>query len=141
MASKTKTASYHDLIRIFFWFFYFVSDIKTKTANFCDLVRHLFLLLLLGLWLQNGNLLRHNKNCFLFFYYGFKNRCFLFLFMVLISIRKVSITWQIVCCYCFVYSYKIHNRVLITKMALTKLLENTLDICLIKDWDVWWNHS
>ena len=26
--------------------------------------------------------------------------------------------------------------VLITKMALTKSLENTLDICLIKDWDV-----
>ena len=29
--------------------------------------------------------------------------------------------------YCFIYRNKIHNRVLITKTALTKLLENTLD--------------
>ena len=28
--------------------------------------------------------------------------------------------------YCFVYSYKIYNKVLITKAALTKLLEDTL---------------
>ena len=34
---------------------------------------------------------------------------------------------QDACSYCFVYSYKIHNRVLITKTALTKLLKNTLD--------------
>ena len=49
--------------------------------------------------------------------------------MVLISSkgRDVDKTWQDVCSFCFVYSYKIYNRVLITKTALTKLLQNTLD--------------
>ena len=46
--------------------------------------------------------------------------------MVLISKREVSITQLDVCSYCFAYSYKIHNRVLITETAMTKLLENTL---------------
>ena len=35
--------------------------------------------------------------------------------------------WRDVCFFCFVYSYKFYNRVVITKTALTKLLENTLD--------------
>ena len=49
--------------------------------------------------------------------------------MVLISNKGWDIdeTWWDVCSFCFVYSYKIHNRVLITKTALTKLLESTLD--------------
>ena len=61
--------------------------------------------------------------------------------------REFSITWQDVCSYCFIYRFKIHNRVLITKMALTKLLEDTrnesskLKICSTKCWDVWQNHS
>ena len=47
--------------------------------------------------------------------------------MVLISNkgREVDETWRDVCSFCFVYSFKIYNRVLITETALTKLLENT----------------
>ena len=47
--------------------------------------------------------------------------------MVLISNkgREVDETWRDVCSFCFVYSFKIYNRVLITETALTELLENT----------------
>ena len=119
----------------------------------------MFLVLLLGLKLykiQNGNFLRLNENfvscSFTSFiasktdtgsFYG------LFLFVVLISNkgRDVGKTWRDICFFCFVYSYNSYNRVLITKAALTKLQENTLDeslklkICPTKDWDVWQNHS
>ena len=39
--------------------------------------------------------------------------------------REVDETWREVCSFCFVYNFKIYNRVLSTKTALTKLLENT----------------
>ena len=41
--------------------------------------------------------------------------------------RDVDETSLDVCSFCFVYNSKIHNKILITKTALTKLLENTLD--------------
>ena len=49
--------------------------------------------------------------------------------MVLISNkgRDVDETRRDVSSFCFVYSHKIYNRVLITKIALGKLLESTLD--------------
>ena len=58
-----------------------------------------------------------------------KDLYFLFVFMVLISNkgRDVDETRRDVSSFCFVYSYKIYNRVLITKIALGKLLESTLD--------------
>ena len=76
----------------------------------------MFLYLIYGYKIWNGSFLKLTKM-----------RVYLFLLMVLISKRGVSITQQDVCSYCFVYRYKIHNRVLITKTTLTKLLENTLD--------------
>ena len=76
---------------------------------------------------------------YFYFVYGFKNQNqkFLWLHKTFVSCfclwfwfrtREFFITWQEVCSYCFIYSYKIHNRVLSTKiMALKKLLENSLD--------------
>ena len=40
---------------------------------------------------------------------------------------RIDKTWWDVCSFCFVYSYKIHNRVLIKKTALAKLLEHSMD--------------
>ena len=117
---------------------------KAKTRSLYVSIRHLFLAILLCLWLQNQNskflcLDKAFVPCSFTWFMAIKFETgvlwnlltkmgvYLFLFMVLISKREVSITQQDVCSYCFVYRYKIHNRVLITKTALTKLLENTLD--------------
>ena len=80
------------------------------------------------------------KFCLFFFYfvYGLKTKTGSFydlirpLFFVLVygfnfQQGKSLQPDKFVCSYCFVYSYKNHNIVLITKTALTKLLENTLD--------------
>ena len=88
-----------------------------KTGIFWDLIKTLFLVLLLyGFKNQNRKFLWLDKT---FVFCSFL--CFWF------PKREVSITWQDVCSYFFVYSCKIHNRALNTKMALTKLLENILD--------------
>ena len=117
---------------------------KTKTASFHDVIRTLFLVLLLRFWLQNHKskslcLVKAFVPCSFPWFMAIKFKrgvfwnlltkmgVYLFLFMVLISKREVSITQLDVCSYCFAYSYKIHNRVLITETAMTKLLENTLD--------------
>ena len=47
--------------------------------------------------------------------------------MVLISNKESFYNLTRCLFYCFVYIYKLHNRILITKKARTKLLENTLN--------------
>ena len=86
-------------------FFSFIYGSKTNTGSFYGFARPLFLVfscILVYLWI---------------------------LFMVLISnkVRTVDETWWDICSFCFIYSYKIHNKVWITKTALRKLLESTLN--------------
>ena len=156
MASKTKMASFHDLIRTLFLVLLLDFWLKTKKAS-C-----LFFCLVYSYKARNGNFLRLNKNfvsCFFTSFMASKTKIvsfydlirpfFLFLFMVLISNKGSFYNLTKCLCpgsYCFVYRFKIHKTVLITKTALTKLLEDTLDessklkICLTKYWNVWQNH-
>ena len=102
----------------------------------------MFFCLVCGYKNQNGDFLRLNKDfvscSFLSFmaqkptlevFMVLQDLCFWILFMVLISnkVRTVDETWWDICSFCFIYSYKIHNKVWITKTALRKLLESTLN--------------
>ena len=94
-------------------FFCLVYGYKIGNRNFLwDLIKTLSLDLLLCLWLQNQNhkLLWLDKTLFLVF------------FMDLILNKGSFYNLQDVCSYCFICSYKIHNSILITKTAQTKLL-------------------
>ena len=100
----------------FAWF----RAIKFKTRIFWDLTKILFLGLLLRVWLEKAT----PEN-----FTAWQDLWFLFFFMVLISNkgRDIDETWRDVCSFCFAYSCKMYNRVLITKATLAKLLKTTLD--------------
>ena len=106
MISKTKTASFHDSIRILFWFFYFILTAKPKRQVSVTWKDICFFSSCLIYGFETGifwDIIKTVSYSFTFWMasktYGFKNLCFSFLFMVLISIREVSITWQVVCSY------------------------------------------
>ena len=100
----------------------------------------MFFCLVYGYKNRNWNFLRLNKNFFFCSFpsfmasktntgsfYGLTRPLFLFLFMVLSNKGRDFDETLTRRSFCFAYSYKIHNRVSVTKTALTKLLENTLD--------------
>ena len=127
MASKTKTASFHDLIRTLllvlllrFWLQKSTQQVSVPWQDICSL----FFCLAQGYKIRKRNFLGYNKNfiCSFTSFMASKTKTKSFyglirpLFLVLVygfnfqqGKRDVDKTWRDLCSFCFDYSYDIYN--------------------------------